>query len=136
MSLLEPGENWEPLRTIGRKRFQITTKMASAREEYRISSYRKLLIELSNALSTKDLEEFVFAAEDFLPSGIIENIGSGLQLFTVLQRHDKIGPTNVTLLQNMFETIGRVDLSRRIQEFSITTDRIEPEGKIFYRVSD
>ena len=110
--------------------------MASVREEYRISSYRKLLIELSNALSTKDLEELAFAAEDFLPSGIIENTESALQLFTALQKDDKIGPTNLTLLQNMFETIGRVDLSRRIQDFSITTDRIEPEGKLFYRVSD
>ena len=110
--------------------------MASVREEYRISSYRKFLIELSNALSTKDLEELAFAAKDFLPSGIIENTGSALQLFTALQRDDKIGPTNLTLLQNMFETIGRVDLSRRIQDFSITTDRIEPEGKLFYRVSD
>lgn len=110
--------------------------MATAREEYRIISYGKLLIELSNALSTKDLEKLVSAAEDFLPSGIIENTGSGLQLFSALQRDDKIGPTNVTLLQNMFETIGRVDLSRRIQDFSITTDGIEPEGKLFYRVSD
>ena len=110
--------------------------MASVREEYRISSYRKLLIELSNALSTKDLEELAFAAEDFLPSGIIENTESALHLFTALQKDDKIGPTNLTLLQNMFETIGRVDLARRIQDFSITTDRIEPEGKLFYRVSD
>ena len=110
--------------------------MATAREEYRIISYGRLLIELSIALSTKDLKEFAFAAKDFLPSGIIENTGSGLQLFSALQIDDKIGPTNVTLLQNMFETIGRVDLSRRIQDFSITTDGIEPEGKLFYRVSD
>ena len=95
-----------------------------------------MLIELSIVLSSKDLKELAFAAKDFLPSGIIENTGSGLQLVSALQRDDKIGPTNVTLLQNMVETIGKVDLPRRIQDFSITTDGIEPEGKLFYRVSD
>lgn len=110
--------------------------MASAQEEYRISSYRKLLIELSIELSAKDLEGLKFAAGDFLPSRLIENAGSGLQLFDALQKDDKIGPPNVTLLQNMFKIIGRVDLSRKVQIFSLPTGRMEPDGKHICSVSD
>jgi len=92
--------------------------MASVQDESCLSQYRKLLIELSLDLSSKDLEMLTFAAADFIPRGRIENIRTGLQFFVALEQDIKIGPRNMSLLQDMFQTIGRVDLARRVQSYS------------------
>lgn len=105
--------------------------MASVKEESCLSSYRKLLIELSLNLSRNDLEVLKFAAVDFIPRGRTENIGSGLQFFDVLEQDIKIGPRNLSLLQDMFNTIGRVDLARRIQSYLTTSVAVETDGKFF-----
>lgn len=104
--------------------------MASVQEESRLSSYRKLLIDLSLNLSSKDLEMLRFAAVDSIPRGRLENIGSGLQFFDVLEQDIKIGPRNLSLLQDMFKTIGRVDLAQRIQSYLKTSVAVETYGKL------
>ena len=103
--------------------------MASAQDESCLSHYRKLLIELSLALSSKDLEMLTFAAVDFIPRGRIENIRTGHQFFDVLEQDTRIGPRNMALLQDMFRTIGRVDLERRIQAYLTRSVKVESDGK-------
>ena len=103
--------------------------MASVRDEKCLSQYRKLLIELSLELSSKDLEMLTFAATDFIPRGRIENIRTGLQFFDVLEQDIRIGPRNMSLLQDMFQTIGRVDLARRTQSYLIGSVKVESDGK-------
>ena len=102
--------------------------MACVREETGLSVYRKLLVELSLELSTKDLETLKYAAVDFIPLGKTENMGSGLQFFDALEQDMRIGPRNLTLLQDMFETIFRVDLAQRIQAFSNERAKFEADG--------
>ena len=102
--------------------------MASVREETGLSVYRKLLVALSKELSTKDLETLKYAAVDFIPLRRTENMGSGLQFFDALEQDVKICPRNLTLLQDMFETIGRVDLAQRIQAFSNESAKSETDG--------
>lgn len=103
--------------------------MASAQDEGCLSHYRKLLIELSLDLSSKYLEMLTYAAVDFIPRGRIENIRTGLQFFDVLEQDIRIGPRNMSLLQDMFQTIGRVDLARRIQSYLIGSVKVESDGK-------
>ena len=103
--------------------------MASVQDESCLSHYRKFLIKLSLDLSSKDLEMLTFAAVDFIPRGRMENIRTGLQFFNVLEQDIKIGPRNMSLLQDMFQTIGRVDLARRIQSYLTGSVKVESDGK-------
>ena len=105
--------------------------MASVQDERCLSRYRKLLIELSLELSSKDLEMLTFAAVDFIPRGRIENIRTGLQFFDLLEQDIRIGPQNMSLLQDMFKTIGRVDLARRIQSYLTASVKVESDGKLY-----
>ncbi|CAH3041645.1 unnamed protein product [Pocillopora meandrina] len=102
--------------------------MASAREESRISPYRKLLIDLSMELTKRDLERLIYAVGDILPRRLTENMESGLKLFEALEQDVHISPQNLNLLQDGFDTIGRADLAQRIQVFSSKPDSVEADG--------
>ncbi|PFX33104.1 hypothetical protein AWC38_SpisGene2034 [Stylophora pistillata] len=93
-------------------------KMASAQDENCISPYRRLLIDMSTELSSKDLERLKYAVGDRLPKRLTENMESGLKLFEALEQDVHIGPQNLSLLHDGFKAIGRVDLAQRIQVFS------------------
>ena len=95
--------------------------MASIKDENCLSPYRKLLADLSFDLSSKEVETLNLLGVDFIPRGTTEKICSGLKLFDVLEEDGTIGPRNLILLQDMFETIGRVDLARKIQAFLIAS---------------
>ena len=95
--------------------------MASVKDENCLSPYRKLLADLSFDLSSKEVETLNLLGVDFIPRGTTEKIYSGLQFFDVLEQDGRIGPRNLNLLQDMFETIGRVDLARKIQAFLTTS---------------
>lgn len=83
--------------------------MASAREESRISPYRKLLIDLSMELTRRDLERLIYAVGDILPRRLTENMESGLKLFEALEQDVHISPQNLNLLQ-----MGLIQLAERI----------------------
>ncbi|XP_078347045.1 uncharacterized protein LOC144632297 [Oculina patagonica] len=92
--------------------------MASSVEEKGcLSPYRKLLVDLSFGLSSKEVEMLNLAGVDFIPRGTREKISTGLHFFDVLEQDGRIGPRNLSLLQDLLETIGRVDLSQKIQAF-------------------
>ncbi|KAL9956875.1 hypothetical protein ACROYT_G038427 [Oculina patagonica] len=99
-------------------RFDFCTTMASSVEEKGcLSPYRKLLVDLSFGLSSKEVEMLNLAGVDFIPRGTREKISTGLHFFDVLEQDGRIGPRNLSLLQDLLETIGRVDLSQKIQAF-------------------
>ena len=91
--------------------------MAAVQDENCLSPYRKLLVDLSFELSSKDVETLNLAGVDFIPRGTTEQINSGLKFFDVLEQDGKIGPRNLALLQDMLKTIGRVDLAWKVQDF-------------------
>lgn len=103
--------------------------MASVKEDNSLRPYRKLLVDLSFDLSKKDVETLKLASVDIIPRRITENIATGLHLFDVLEQDGRIGPRNLDLLQDMLETVGRVDLARKIQDF-LTTFLNGGTGKI------
>ena len=105
-----------PLLKAG-SQFLPSNDMAFARDENSLSPYRKLLLGLSSELSTSDLEKLKFASIDLIPRGTIENVTSALKFFDVLEQDVRITPQNLSLLENMLTTIGRMDLASKIQQF-------------------
>jgi len=99
-------------------------------EENSLSPYRKLLVDLSFDLSKKDLETLKLAGVDIIPRRITENIATGLHFFDVLEQDGRIGPRNLDLLQDMLNTVGRLDLARKIQAFLTTSANSGTDGKI------
>ena len=104
--------------------------MASDFEQDSLSSYRKLLVDLSSDLSKKEVETLKLAGVDFIPRRMTENIATGLQFFDVLEQDERIGPQKLNLLQDMLKTVGRVDLARKIQAFLKASVKDEIDGKI------
>ena len=54
-----------------------------------MSSYRSLLLELSNSLTTADLQELKFLCGDVIPAGRLERINRGFELFGALEQLNK-----------------------------------------------
>ena len=63
----------------------LTTKSASV-----MSSYTSLLLELSNSLTTANLQKLKFLCEDVIPAGRLERINRGIELFGVLEQLDML----------------------------------------------
>ena len=101
-----------------------------AQEQISLSPYRKLLVDLAFDLSKRDVETLKLAGVDFIPRKMTENIATGLHLFDVLEQDGRIGPHNLDLLQDMLQTVGRVDLARKIQAFVTTSVKGEIDGKL------
>ena len=102
-----------------------------AQEQISLSPYRKLLVDLAFDLSKRDVETLKLAGGvDFIPRRMTENIATGLHLFDVLEQDGRIGPHNLDLLQDMLQTVGRVDLARKIQAFVTTSVKGEIDGKL------
>ena len=80
--------------------------------------------------SIRDVETLKLAGVDFIPRRMTENIATGLHLFDVLEQDGRIGPHNLDLLQDMLQTVGRVDLARKIQAFVTASVKGEIDGKL------
>ena len=104
--------------------------MASDYVQDSLSPYRKLLVDLSFDLSQKDVETLKLAGVDVIPRRMTENIATGLQFFDVLEQDGRIGPRKLNLLQDMLKTVGRPDLSRKIQDFLTASVKGEIGGKL------
>ena len=103
--------------------------MAFAQDENRLSPYRKFLVDLSSHLSGRDLETLKFAVLEFIPRRITENISSGLKLFDVLEQDGRITPRDLSLLVEMFKTVGRMDLALKVQCFSTSCANNDNAGR-------
>ena len=104
--------------------------MASDYVQDSLSSYRKLLVDLSCELSQEDVETLKLAVIDVIPRRMTENIATGLQFFDVLEQDGRIGPRKLNLLQDMLNTVGRPDLARKIQAFLKTSVMGKTNNKI------
>ncbi|CAH3187189.1 unnamed protein product [Porites lobata] len=95
--------------------------MAFAQTDNLLSPYRKFLVELSSYISGNDLETLKFAVVDLIPRRKTEDASSGLKLFDILEQDLRISPGNLSLLEDLFKTIGRMDLALKVQYFSKST---------------
>ncbi|XP_066285381.1 caspase-8-like [Branchiostoma lanceolatum] len=73
----------------------------------------KLLTELSDELEAKQLAELKFLVSDVVPKTELSQIDNGLALFDKLE---KTVHTGLALLENLFQTIGREDLVKKMAD--------------------
>lgn len=90
-----------------------------------ISSYRKFIFSLSEALSKRDLTSLKHLLCDVLTVREIENINDPMDLFCTLERRCILGNDNFGLLKDLFKQIHRQDLVNKINDFQgeKTTER-------------
>ena len=110
--------------------------MAFARNDNVLSPYRKFLVELSSYLSGNDLETLKFAVLDLIPRVKTEDVSSGLKLFDILEQDSRITPGNLSLLDELFETIGRMDLAWKVQCFTKSSVGDYTNGKLNFDEMD
>ncbi|CAH1266378.1 Hypp3345 [Branchiostoma lanceolatum] len=73
----------------------------------------KLLTELSDELEAKQLAELKFLVSDVVPKTELSQIDNGLALFDKLEQS---GHPGLALLENLFQTIGREDLVKKMAD--------------------
>ena len=90
-----------------------------------ISSYRKFIFSLSEALSKRDLTSLKYLLCDELTVREIENINDPMDLLCTLERRCILGNDNFDLLKDLCKQIHRQDLVKKIKDFQRgkTTER-------------
>lgn len=82
-----------------------------------ISEYRYFMIELSEEVQEDELDSLVFLLKNDLRNGGKLKHKTFLSLIVELEKNQLIMPSNIDLLENLFETIHRVDLKKKILKF-------------------
>ena len=101
--------------------FSFLFKMAAANN----TNFRLLLIDIGDRLSMQNRQSLVFFLGDAAPRQILDNIAHDSRssmniLWDALIERQQIGPNNVNLLISCFQSIGRIDLVKRLKEYTKT----------------
>ena len=79
-----------------------------------MSSYRSLLLELSNSLTTADLQKLKFLCGDVIPAGRLERINRGHELFGALEQLNMLSEKNSDFLASKLMAVNRNDLRNKL----------------------
>ena len=79
-----------------------------------MSSYTSLLLELSNRLTTANLQKLKFLCADVIPAGRLERINQGIELFSALEQLDMLSEENRDFLASKLVAVNRNDLRNKL----------------------
>ena len=79
-----------------------------------MSSYRSLLLELSNSLTTADLQALKFLCRDDIPAVRLERINRGFELFGALEQLNMLSEENRDFLASKLIAVNRNDLRDKL----------------------
>lgn len=79
-----------------------------------MSNYRSLLLELSNSLTTSDLQELKFLCGDVIPAGQAEKFTRAFELFSALEQRNMLSEENRDFLASKLIAINRNDLRNKL----------------------
>ena len=79
-----------------------------------MSSYISLLLELSNSLTTADLQKLKFLCGDVIPAGRLERINRGHELFGALEQLNMLSEKNRDFLASKLMAVNRNDLRNKL----------------------
>ena len=79
-----------------------------------MNSFRGLLLEISNSLTTHEIQDLKFACADYIPAGKAEKFKRAHELFSELERMNLLGENNKDFLASVFARIGRSDLRNKL----------------------
>ncbi|CAH3169392.1 unnamed protein product [Porites evermanni] len=101
-----------------------------------MSSYRSLLLELSNSLTTADLRELKFLCGDVIPAGRLERINQGFELFSALEQLNMLSVENRDFLASKLIAVNRNDLRNKLLGIQAGTAVMLPSNVNNRQVSD
>ena len=78
------------------------------------SHYRSLLLQLSNSLTRKELQELKFLCGDVLSRFELETIYYGYELFEALENQNELSVGNRDFLASKLIAVNRIDLSGQL----------------------
>ena len=79
-----------------------------------MSSYRTMLLELSNSLTTENLQELKFLCADVIPAGRLERITQGIELFGAMEELNMLSEENRDFLASKLIAVNRNDLRNKL----------------------
>ncbi|XP_078259684.1 CASP8 and FADD-like apoptosis regulator [Rhinoraja longicauda] len=82
-----------------------------------ISSYRQLLVDISEDLSQEDLRSVLFLLGCQIPKGRLETVKTFLDLVVELEKAGKIDESNLAEVEDCLTNIRRIDLRRKILKY-------------------
>lgn len=79
-----------------------------------MNNYRSLLLEISNSLTTPDLQQLKFLCGDVISAGAAERITRGFELFSALEQRNMLSEENRDFLASKLIAIKRNDLRNKL----------------------
>lgn len=79
-----------------------------------ISTYRSLLLDLSNSLTSSDLEQLKFLCRDVIPAGRAEKITRPFEFFSALEQLNMLSEENRDFLASKLIAVNRNDLRNKL----------------------
>ncbi|XP_068432302.1 FAS-associated death domain protein [Clinocottus analis] len=79
--------------------------------------FNSVLLDISNQLAPKQLEDLKFLCRDLVGKRELETITSGTKLFQLLTERGKLGADNTDCLSRLLRDIHRDDLSEKLDNF-------------------
>jgi len=79
--------------------------------------FDSLLLNISNQLAQKQLEDMKFLCRDFVGKRELERITSGIQLFQALTERGRLAADNTECLSQLLKHIHQRDLSDKLDNF-------------------
>ncbi|XP_072117500.1 CASP8 and FADD-like apoptosis regulator isoform X2 [Mobula birostris] len=80
----------------------------------RVSTYRQLLVDISEDLSQEDLRSILFLLSCQIPKGRLETVKTFLDLVVELEKTGKIDENNLAVVEDCLTNIRRIDLKKKI----------------------
>ena len=78
------------------------------------SNFRSLLLQLSNSLTGKELQELKFLCGDVVPRDKMETINHGFELFEALEHLNKLSVRDRDFLASKLIAVNRNDLREQL----------------------
>jgi len=97
-------------------------------------SFRELLIDLSDGLTTNELNTLKFYCSDFIPTARREDIETPVQLWQAIMEKGRMSSSDTTFLQELMKTaIRRNDLLDKVIHYTNRAVRMQPQsGKLSF----
>lgn len=89
-------------------------RVAVVEDMENISTYRSLLLELSNSLTSSDLEQLKFLCRDVIPAGRAEKITRPFEFFDALEQLNMLSEENRDFLASKLIAVNRNDLRNKL----------------------
>ncbi|NXK16336.1 CFLAR regulator, partial [Arenaria interpres] len=94
-----------------------TVEANLARSLRLVPDYRVLMVELNENLEKEEVNSLVFLLRDYAPRMKMAKDKSFLGLVIDLEKLNLVAPNQLDLIENCFQNIHRIDLTRRIQKY-------------------